>query len=138
MSLEENKAIVHRHMEALDKRNVDAAAAECAPSAIWHGFGPGPLNVEAWRGAIAGFLSAFPDSRFPTDAILAEGDQVAVRHSFRGTHNGTFQGIPPTGKPVVVPTIVIFRVADGRIAETWVNADVLGLMMQIGAIPAPG
>ena len=137
MSLEQNKAIVRRHMEGLDRRIVDTAAAECAPNAIWYGFGSSALNEAGWRGAIAGFLSGFPDSRFATDAVIAEGDLVAVRHSFHGTHNGVFQGIPPTGKLVAVPTIVIFRLADGKIVETWLNADLLGLMMQIGAVPAP-
>lgn len=132
-----NKLIAQSLMEALDKRDVDGVLSYCAPDAVWHGFGPQPLDTAGYRQAIGVFLNAFPDSRFPIDVIVAEGDRVAVQHSLRGTHNGEFQGVPPTGKPVVVPAIVIFRLADGRVAETWLNAELVGLLMQIGAIPTP-
>ncbi len=94
MSPEENKTIARRAMAALDKRDVDGVVAEAAPSCVWHGFGPGPLDNAGYRQAIGVFLSAFPDSRFPIDAVVAEGDKVAVPHSLRGTHNGDFQGVP--------------------------------------------
>jgi predicted ester cyclase len=137
MSPEENKTIARRAMAALDKRDVDGVVAEAAPNCVWHGFGPGPLDNAGYRQAIGVFLSAFPDSRFPIDAVVAEGDKVAVPHSLRGTHNGDFQGVPPSGKPVVVPAIVTFRVANGKVMEVWLNAELLGLLMQIGAIPMP-
>jgi predicted ester cyclase len=62
---------------------------------------------------------------------------VAVRHRLVGTHGAAFQGLPPTGRRVEVPAVVLFRFEDGRVAEGWLNADLLGLMQQLGAIPAP-
>ena len=88
---------------------------------------------------MTGFFTAFPDSRMPYEAIVADAnaDTVAIHHSFRGTHQADFQGVPPSGKPVVVPAIVILKVQNGKVVEGWLNADILGLLMQIGAIPAP-
>jgi predicted ester cyclase len=61
-----------------------------------------------------------------------------IRWSSTGTHNGVFMGIPPTGKPTTVTGIDIFRIAGGKLVELWQNWDQLGLLQQIGAIPAPG
>lgn len=69
--------------------------------------------------------------------MLVDGDKVAVRTTFRGTHTGDFFGIPPTGKSVTVSGTHILRIADGKIAEHWGNNDDLGLMRQLGVIPAP-
>lgn len=132
-----NKLIAQQLMERLDQRDIDGVLSYHTPGAVWHGFGPQPLNTDGYRQAIGVFLSAFPDSRFPIDVVVAEGDRVAVQHSLRGTHKGDFQGAPPTGKSVVVPAIVIFRLTDGKVAETWLNADLVSLLTQIGAIPTP-
>lgn len=132
-----NKLIAQQLMERLDQRDIDGVLSCCAPSAVWHGFGPQPLNNDGYRQAIGVFLSAFPDSRFPIDVTVAEGGRVAVQHRLVGTHNGDFQGVPPTGKAVVVPAIATFRLADGKVEECWLNAELVGLLMQIGAIPSP-
>jgi steroid delta-isomerase-like uncharacterized protein len=137
MSIETNKATVRQLMERLDRRDIDGVLTYCAPDAIWHGFAQPPLNNAGYRQAIQVFLDAFPDSRFPVQALIGEGDQVMARHQLRGTHNGAFQGVPPTGRSVTVDAMVIFRLADGKVVETWLNAELLGLMTQIGAIPAP-
>lgn len=132
-----NRIIAQQLMARLDARDVDGLLAYCAPECVWHGFGPQPLDHDGYRQAIGVFLSAFPDSRFPIDAVVAEGDRVAVPHRLAGTHAGDFQGVPPTGKSVVVPAIVIFRFANGKVVECWLNAELVGLMMQIGALPMP-
>jgi predicted ester cyclase len=69
--------------------------------------------------------------------VIADGDRVAVRHTHRATHGGEFMDLPPTGKQVVVEGIEIFRLRDGRIAEFWHQDDLLSLLQQLGAIPAP-
>jgi predicted ester cyclase len=137
MSNETNKTIAQKLMERLDQRDVDGVLSYCAPGAVWHGFGPQPLNNDGYRQAIGVFLNAFPDSRFPIDMVVAEGDRVAIRHQLVGAHNGEFQGVPPTGKPVVVPALATFRFAEGKVVEVWLNAELVGLLMQIGAIPSP-
>ncbi|MGH3086985.1 MAG: ester cyclase, partial [Rubrobacteraceae bacterium] len=104
---------------------------------VWHGFAPEPLDLEGYKGAITMFLDAFPDSRFPVEDVVAEGNLVACRHSLRGTNLGDFGEIPASGNPVTVNAIVILRIEGGKVKEAWLNADMLGMMGQIGAIPAP-
>jgi steroid delta-isomerase-like uncharacterized protein len=81
--------------------------------------------------------TGFPDMQIALDALLAEGDLVAKRWTFRGTHTGEYMGLPATGKRVVMPGITIYRVEGGQVRETWWNYDALGMMQQLGAIPAP-
>jgi predicted ester cyclase len=82
-------------------------------------------------------VEAFPDLRLTVEDIFCEGDMVAARVAFRGTHRGEFQGIPPTGKEVAFSSIEIDRMVDGKVAEHWFEMDLLGLMGQLGAIPDP-
>jgi steroid delta-isomerase-like uncharacterized protein len=138
MATEEAKTVGRGVMERLDQRNLDGVLALCADAAIWHCFAPQPLDSAGYRQAICAFLNAYPDSRFSIDDVIAEGDTVVIRHSLRGTHQAAFQGIPPTGKQVKVGGIATFRVVNGKIAETWLDADILGMLQQLGAIPAPG
>jgi predicted ester cyclase len=79
--------------------------------------------------------TAFPDIQITDEDILAEGDRVAIRWYFRGTHLGDFLGIPPTGRPVEMGGFDIFRVADGKIQELWLENDYLMLMSKLGVIP---
>ncbi len=137
MSLESNKTIVRNVMERLDARDIDGLLTHVAPNAVWHGFAPVPLDNAGYRQAIGMFLDAFPDSRFPVSEYIAEGDKVAAPHQLRGTQNGAFQDIPPSGKSAIVDAIALFRVENDKVVETWLSADLLGMLMQIGAIPAP-
>jgi predicted ester cyclase len=73
----------------------------------------------------------------PLDDIIVEGDRIAMRHSFRGTHKAPFQGIPATDRSVVVTAIVTVRVSDGKVVEGWLHADFFGLLQQLGVIPQP-
>jgi steroid delta-isomerase-like uncharacterized protein len=84
------------------------------------------------------FPAAFPDLHTAVEDVIAEGDKVAVRWTTRGTHQGSLMGIPPTGRQVTMTAIHILRLADGKIAEGWVNFDALGMLQQVGAIPAMG
>ena len=70
--------------------------------------------------------------------MIAEGDKVLVRLTTRATHQGELLGIPPTGKAVTITVMGLFHVADGKIGEQWVARDDLGMMQQLGVIPAPG
>jgi predicted ester cyclase len=83
------------------------------------------------------FEAAFPKYELIADDIISEGDKVVVRATFRGLHKGDFNGIPATGKAVDIPLMLIYRLANGKVAEHWMNADSLGLLQQIGAVPAP-
>ena len=82
--------------------------------------------------------SGFPGFQSTIEELLSEEDKVALRFTFHGTHQGEFMGIPPTGKEVTMPGIDLLRIADGKIVEMWNQEDVLGMMQQLGAIPASG
>jgi predicted ester cyclase len=70
--------------------------------------------------------------------MIVEGDRVVSRLTFRGSHTGDLMGIPPTGKSVTISEIIIDRVADGKIVESWRLFDQMAMMQQMGLIPAPG
>ena len=82
--------------------------------------------------------NAFPDGHLTLEDMVAEGDRVAARWTFQGTHRGQFMGIAATDKAVSISGIEIERFAGGRIVEHWEQADIMSLMQQLGAIPAPG
>jgi predicted ester cyclase len=81
--------------------------------------------------------AAFPDLHFTIEDQIAAGDRVVTRWTANGTHNGEFQGISPTGKQITIAGIDIDRLANGKVVECWPVADELGLLRQLGAIPAP-
>jgi steroid delta-isomerase-like uncharacterized protein len=96
--------------------------------------------LESAPPGIAGFIYAvqllhasFPDLRITVDDLIAEGDKVVARLTARGTHQGTFRAIPPTGQFVQWSGIRIFRIADGKIVEHWATWDDLSLLRQLGA-----
>ena len=127
MSIEENKALIRRYLDALGGNDkppelVNQYVAE---------------SDEDLRQHIAVAEAGFPRYELPPDDIIAEGDKVVVRATMRATHLGEFFGVPATGKEVTMPLIIIYRIADGRIVEHWIQMDVFGLMQQLGAIPMP-
>jgi steroid delta-isomerase-like uncharacterized protein len=142
MSAEQNKAIVRRwYQDVFEKGNLALAneifTADYTshdPSAPPGGWPRGPEGAKA---LVATYRGAFPDIQFTIDDQVAEGDKVVTRWTGRGTNTGELMGMPPTGKKAVVTGINIDRIANGKIAETWGNFDALGMLQQIGAIPAP-
>jgi steroid delta-isomerase-like uncharacterized protein len=139
VSEEDNKAVIRRWIEAYNNRDMQAEADVLDPGFVAHvPAAPGPLEgLEAWRKFTAPFVEAFPDLRLTVEDILSEGDKVAARVVFHGTHRGEFQGIAPTGKEVAFSSIEVNRVVGGKVEEHWVELDLLGLMQQLGAIPEP-
>jgi steroid delta-isomerase-like uncharacterized protein len=133
---EMNKTIAQQTMKALSDRDLDGVVAQAAADCRFYGWGPEPLDSNGYKGFMSALLAAFPDSRVVIDDVIAEGDKVAVRHRLQGTHQAEFQGIPATGRQVEVNGIVIFRIANGKIAEAWLNADIMGMMQQLGVVPA--
>ena len=139
MSAEENNAVIRRWIEAYNERDWQAEAEVLAPGFVAHvSAAPGPLEgLEAWRQLSGPFAEAFPDLRLTVEDIAAEGETVAARVAFRGTHRGEFQGIPPSGKEVSFSSMEFNRVVGGKVEEHWVELDLFGLMQQLGAIPEP-
>jgi predicted ester cyclase len=93
---------------------------------------PGPAGFAS---TIAALRSAFPDIVYTLDAVVAGGDRVAVRWTWRGTHRGAFRSFAPTGAVVANRGFAIFELAGGKIVRGWVETDRLGFLLAIGAIP---
>ncbi|MBK8568398.1 MAG: ester cyclase [Saprospiraceae bacterium] len=135
---EQNRQTALSILEKLDKRNLDGVCASFAKDAKFTGWAPQTVDVQGYRAVMSELLAAFPDSHFSTDLVVVEGNKVVVRHHFTGTYTGAkFQGTPPSNKKAVVPATVTYRFEDGKPVELWLNADFLGLLIQIGAIPMP-
>ena len=135
--VEENKALVQGAIEEMNKANWAIVKELLAPDFIWHSLNdPNPLTRDELVQAVRMFYAIFPDGRYTIEDIIAEGDKVVTRLIFRGTHKGEFEGLPATGKEMARTSIVIFRIADGKIAEVWEEYDALGFMRQLGAIPS--
>lgn len=137
---EANKALVRREVEEIfSKGNLDAAGEIYAPDYVGHEptSPEGARGVEGARRFAAAYREAFPDFRVTVEDQFAEGDRVATRFTARGTHEGELEGIAPTGNRVEIAGLAISRIEDGKVAEDWTVFDALGLMQQIGAIPAP-
>jgi steroid delta-isomerase-like uncharacterized protein len=138
---EVNKNVVRRLFEEVwNKGNLGVTDELFAPNYAHHDsstpdVGRGPES-EKKRATL--YRTAFPDLRLTIEDIIAEGETVMARWSCRGTHKGDLSGIAPTGKQFAISGISIARIANGKMAEGWVNWDALGLMQQLGVVPELG
>jgi predicted ester cyclase len=138
MSAEESKTAFRRvPEEVINTGNLDVAGEVIASDYVEHvPYPPGmPSGLEGWKLFFTMFHTAFPDMRYTVENILAEGDMVAMHVTARGTHQGEFMGIAPTGSEVTWTETHIGRFENGKLAEHWGNSDDLGMMEQFGAIP---
>ena len=140
-SPEEAKEIIRRwNEEGWSGGKYDLAHEIISPNMIVHGaggqaVGMGPDGlidlIRTWR-------TAFPDGRMEIDDLIVEGDTVAIRNTWYGTQQAEFYGVPPSGKSVAVTSVGIDRVRDGLVTEGWGELDMIGMMQQMGALPAVG
>jgi steroid delta-isomerase-like uncharacterized protein len=140
MSAMDNQTLVRRYFEeAWNKHNpavVDelfsADYVDSSPEI------PGiPPTREGLKQFMAVYLTAFPDANITIEDQLTDGDKVVTRWTGRGTQTGEFMNMPPTGKAASVAGMQIDRFAGGKIVESWVSFDQLGMLQQLGFIPAP-
>ena len=134
MSLEENKALVHLYYELVNRRELDACYELFAPEFVFHS-ADGDMSREQTKQFDTMWLAAFPDLSATIEDVVAEGDKVSIRVSWRGTHKGEFMGIPPTGKKLDITNANLFRIVAGRLVESWNVTDRLRFMQQLGVIP---
>lgn len=141
MSADANKAVVRRAFDSMSE-GPDQFVAEhdqiYAANLVGHFSGMPPVDIDMHRQFGLGTYTAFPDLKRPVEDLVAEGDKVVARWTSVGTHQGDFMGIPPTGKTVTTSGITIFRLENGKIVEEWSESDMLGMLQQVGAFPAPG
>jgi predicted ester cyclase len=140
MSTEDNKALVRRfYEEVINKKKTAAIDEFIDPNHVDHAAPPGiPGGIEGAKQTITMYLTAFPDLHFTVEEMIADQDKVVARITATGTHQGRFMSIPPTGKQVTVKAIEIIRIAGSKFVEHWMELDALGLLQQLGAVPAPG
>jgi steroid delta-isomerase-like uncharacterized protein len=143
MSTEENKATVRRAIEeGWNQGHADVFDELNAPNFNYHdSAAPDVRTNEDYKRWVTERLSAFPNLHITIEDLVAEGDQVVIRWTLRGTHTSdllTPIPLPATGKQVTVPGITIVRLAGGRALEVWSQGDTLGFLQQLGVIPAPG
>lgn len=138
ISIQENKALIRRfYEEVFNKKNLAAVDKFYAPNHIDHTLPAGlPVGPEGTKKAIEIIMTAFPDLHVTIEDMIAEGDKVVTRFTTHGTQQGPLGGIPPTGKPVAISTIEVTRIEDGKIIEDWGLDDRLGMLQQLGMIPA--
>ena len=140
MSTEQNKAIARRFIEVAVVHNLEALDEVVAPDCVFHdieAFGA-PPTLEGFKMLLSGFgPDVAADIEDTIELCFAEGDQVFIRHKASFTHAGEMMGVPATGKRVTTVEHNAFRIVDGKIRDQWVVPDMLGMMQQIGAIPAP-
>lgn len=132
-----NKTITKRFVDnGINKRNLNALDELVAEDFIEHVPFPGQgTGREGLKTVVGGFLQAFPDIVWTTHEQIAENDKVVSRFSWTGTHRGTFLGVPATGRKVTVWGVVIDVVRGGKMVESRIIMDTLGLMQQLGVIP---
>ncbi len=128
----QNKAIMRSFLEELDK-HLTAIDTFFSPTSLMHL--PGnlqPTDREGFKHFVASLYTAFPDLHHKVEDQIAENDKVVSLVTARGTHQGDFQGVPPTGKQVVIADIIITRIEAGKAVELWAQFDALGLLQQLG------
>jgi predicted ester cyclase len=140
-SVQHNKAVSRRWIQVFNERD-DAAEADVrgpdyvayAPASLESA----PLDSEAWARFLSGFVEGFPDLRITVEDAVGEGNLVAQRVHFEGTHTGEFQGLPPTQRKVSFSGLELNRFVEGRVEEHWFQLDALTLLQQLGLVVVPG
>ncbi len=132
-SVEKNKEIVRRWSEYLNTGDLGIYDELAAPNYVVHQT-TGDAGIKELKAIMPTLREALPDCRATVEDMIAEGDRVAVRYTIRGTHKGTFSGIPATGNPVSFTGTTFYRLAGGKIVEDWSNPDGLTFLQQIGAV----
>ena len=134
MTTDDNKALVQRFFEqVINQRNLAALDQFVPPGGVNHTVPPGmPQETNQFVGQ---YLHAFPDGQVTVEELLADGDKVVARVSFHATHQGALRDIAPTGKPITLMGIHIFRIANGKLVEHWGLMDRLAALQQLGVVP---
>lgn len=137
MSADQHKALLRRFIDLWNTGETNTADEFVSPELVDHSLPAGvPPGREGFKQLVQTFRSAFPDLHITIDEIAAQGERAAARVTFRGTHGGEFQGIPATGKRFMMGAIGILRFERAMVVEHWAVLDLLGLLQQLGVVPA--
>jgi steroid delta-isomerase-like uncharacterized protein len=134
VSVEENKAVVRGYLARINTRDLASLEAFFAPQLVANGQS---LRRTEYLHLLTPLFTALPDLRITLEEVIAEGDTVAGRATFHGTHRGELLGIAPTGKQVAFSSIGVWHLREGKITDLWFNRDMLSLLGQLGATITP-
>ena len=134
MSVKENKALVCSIVEFANQRDLPAFWKPFAPESVVHDTA-GDKSLEQFKQHATMIFTAFPDFHWTIEDVIAEGDKVVFRSTFRGTHKDDLADIAPTGKKIDITLMQIARIVTGKVVEFWHYPDELGLRRQLGATP---
>jgi predicted ester cyclase len=137
VTAEQNRAVLREGVERLNAADVAGWMEVHDATVTAYGLGPEPLDHEGVRGFYTALTGALNGFRVDVEDILGEGDEVAVRFTVSGRHDGEFMNVAGTGTDVAIGGISIYRFRNGKVVERWTSADVLGFLVQVGAVPAP-
>lgn len=138
MSAEQNKQVMQRFVEFINTASTQLAEELVSSEAVFHvpGRSEPVRGPEGYLEIIGMMRSGFPDIQWSLEEMIAENEKVAARFIMRGTHQGAFFGVPPSGKKIEVQAMNIYRLKDGKFVEERGQPDLLSLLQQIGAVPA--
>jgi predicted ester cyclase len=133
MATDRNKqAIRNLYEKIINERKLDQLNTVISDEFTTAG---GPPGVEGYRQTVVSLVEGFPDIRFTIEDIMAEGEKVIVRWNWKGTHTGAFRGIAASNKAISNDAIVIYEFKNGKAIRSWLQADRLGVLQQIGIVP---
>jgi steroid delta-isomerase-like uncharacterized protein len=137
----DNKAIIRRlYEEVWNKRKIELIKEIISPSHALQGpnFFGSSVGPEAYKRQVLLFIAGYPDLQFTIEDTVAEKDKVVAFWTITGTHKGDYMGVPATNRKVSVDGVTIHHLAGGKIMDSYSNWDALGMMQQLGVIPALG
>jgi len=138
LSLEENKAIIRKVIEAINKQNIALLDELIASDCVYHMNVQQIQGLEALKQVIEAEIKGFPDLHVAIKDMMAEGDKVCVRLEETFTHTNEFRGLAPTGKKITDTAVAIFSIVEGKIVEGWGVYDQMDFFKQLGVIEYKG
>ena len=134
---DQNRVAVKRARDCWNRGDLSGYMQLYDPDVELHGYAGVERGLENVQRFYEEFWKAFPGSQLIFEDIISSEDKVVCRFVIEATHAGTFQGLPATGKKIAMPGMTILRFAEAKCVERWSQADSLGLLVQLGALPAP-
>jgi steroid delta-isomerase-like uncharacterized protein len=138
MSADGNAAIYRAHIDRGNAGDLSGYLELYSDDVLFGGVSPAPMDKAGVVAFHENFYAAFPGAQAEVLDLVESGDQLAVRLVISGRHEGEFLGVPASGNDVQLAITTILTMRDGKCVERWSTADMLGLLIQVGAVPPPG
>ena len=138
MPSSENEAAVRRAAAEWNAGNLDGYLELYDDRIKLHGYSPEPMDKQQVTEFYRATFAAFPSNRLEFHDVFSSGEKLVIQFTLSGRHEGEFLGVPATGREIAIPGITILHFENGRAVERWSQADMLGFLVQAGAIPPPG